>query len=107
MASRNESHYTTFLKTTPQTGLAIINAPSSTKNADKARDPEMHQTKNGNQWYFGMKAHFEVETMPYSPAATKGRNTWAMLASLIETCKLHSVNPKAYLTDVLTRLVNG
>src|SRR5215831_19541986 len=31
----------------------IINAPSSTKNADKARDPEMHQTKKGNQWYFG------------------------------------------------------
>src|SRR5881398_4052460 len=29
----------------------IINAPSSTKNADKARDPEMHQTKKGNQWY--------------------------------------------------------
>jgi IS5 family transposase len=29
----------------------IINAPSSTKNADKARDPEMRQTKKGNQWY--------------------------------------------------------
>jgi IS5 family transposase len=37
----------------------IINAPSSTKNAEKARDPEMHQTKKGNQWYFGMKAHFD------------------------------------------------
>ena len=35
----------------------IINAPSSTKNADKARDPEMHQTKKGNQWYFGMKGN--------------------------------------------------
>ena len=35
----------------------IINAPSSTKNKDNARDPEMHQTKKGNQWYFGMKAH--------------------------------------------------
>ena len=35
----------------------IISAPSSTKNAKKARDPEMHQTKKGNQWYFGMKAH--------------------------------------------------
>ena len=32
----------------------IINALSSTKNAGKARDPEMHQTKKGNQWYFGM-----------------------------------------------------
>jgi IS5 family transposase len=35
----------------------IIDAPSSTKNADKQRDPEMKQTKKGNQWYFGMKAH--------------------------------------------------
>jgi transposase, IS5 family len=35
----------------------IISAPSSTKNKDKARDPEMHQTKKGNQWYHGMKAH--------------------------------------------------
>ncbi|MCP6646365.1 IS5/IS1182 family transposase, partial [Klebsiella pneumoniae] len=33
----------------------IIGAPSSTKNADKARDPEMHQTLKGQQWYFGMK----------------------------------------------------
>ena len=40
----------------------IINAPSSTKNADQARDPEMHQTKKGNQWYFGMKAHFGVDS---------------------------------------------
>jgi len=35
----------------------IINAPSSTKNSEKQRDPEMKQTKKGNQWYFGMKAH--------------------------------------------------
>ena len=35
----------------------IINAPSSTKNAEKARDPEMHQTKKGNEWRFGMKCH--------------------------------------------------
>ena len=40
----------------------IVNAPSSTKNAKKARDPEMHQTKKGNQWYFGMKAHFGVDS---------------------------------------------
>lgn len=35
----------------------IINAPSSTKNAEKKRDPEMHQTRKGKQWYFGMKIH--------------------------------------------------
>jgi transposase, IS5 family len=40
---------------------SIIDAPSSTKNQDKARDPEMHQTKKGNQWYFGMKAHIGVD----------------------------------------------
>ena len=39
----------------------IINAPPSTKNQDKARDPEMHQTKKGNQWYFGMKAHIGAD----------------------------------------------
>jgi len=51
----------------------IISAPSSTKNAAKARDPEMHQTKKGNQWYFGMKAHFGVDSrskLIHSVAAT-------------------------------------
>lgn len=39
----------------------IIAAPSSTKNATGTRDPEMHQTKKGNQWYFGMKAHIGTD----------------------------------------------
>lgn len=39
----------------------IIAAPSSTKNASGARDPEMHQTRKGNQWYFGMKAHIGTD----------------------------------------------
>ena len=39
----------------------IIAAPSSTKNEGQARDPEMHQTKKGNQWHFGMKAHIGVD----------------------------------------------
>ena len=34
----------------------IIKPPSSTKNASDERDPDMHKTKKGNQWYFGMKA---------------------------------------------------
>jgi IS5 family transposase len=52
---------------------SIINAPSSTKNKDKQRDPEMHQTRKGNQWYFGMKAHIGVDSkskMIHSVAAT-------------------------------------
>ena len=44
------------------TDATIISAPSSTKNAKKARDPEMHQTKKGNQWYFGMKAHTGIDS---------------------------------------------
>jgi IS5 family transposase len=40
----------------------IIHAPSSTKNREQRRDPEMHQTKKGNQWYFGMKAHVGVDS---------------------------------------------
>lgn len=40
----------------------IIAAPSSTKNADKARDPEMHQSRKGLQWYFGMKLHIGVDS---------------------------------------------
>lgn len=40
----------------------IIKAPSSTKNREKARDPEMHSTQKGNQWYFGMKAHIGVDS---------------------------------------------
>ncbi len=40
----------------------IIHAPSSTKNQNKECDSEMHQTKKGNQWYFGMKAHIGVDS---------------------------------------------
>ena len=40
----------------------IIGAPSSTKNADRARDPDMHQTRKGQQWYFGMKLHIGVDS---------------------------------------------
>jgi IS5 family transposase len=39
----------------------LIAAPPSTKNAKKERDPEMHQTRKGNQWYFGMKAHIGAD----------------------------------------------
>ena len=40
----------------------LISAPSSTKNIEGERDPEMKQTKTGNNWYFGMKAHIGVDT---------------------------------------------
>src|SRR5512143_766057 len=46
-----------LLKSGTIVDATIISAPSSTKNAEKERDPEMHQTRKGKQWYFGMKLH--------------------------------------------------
>ena len=62
----------------------IMAAPPSTKNKSKARDPEMHQTKKGNQWHFGMKAHIGVDVasgwctrspapLPTTPTSTRWR----------------------------------
>jgi IS5 family transposase len=50
------------VKTGTIVDATIIGAPSSTKNRDKQRDPEMHQTKKGKQWYFGMKLHIGVDS---------------------------------------------
>ena len=50
-----------LLKAGTAVDVTLIPAPSSTKNKDKARDPEMHSSKKGNQWYFGMKAHIGVD----------------------------------------------
>lgn len=44
------------------TDATIVAAPPSTKNKEGKRDPEMHQTKKGNQWFFGMKAHIGTDT---------------------------------------------
>jgi hypothetical protein len=46
-----------MLKTGTVVDATLIAAPSSTKNDQGQRDPEMHQTKKGNQWHFGMKAY--------------------------------------------------
>jgi IS5 family transposase len=46
-----------MLRTGTVVDATLISAPSSTKNAEGKRDPEMHQARKGNQWYFGMKAH--------------------------------------------------
>jgi len=60
------NEYLTKCKIQIRTGTivdaTIISAPSSTKNKNKARDPEMHQTRKGNQWYFGMKLHIGVDS---------------------------------------------
>jgi IS5 family transposase len=50
-----------LLKAGTLVDATIISAPSSTKNATRTRDPEMSQTRKGNQWYFGMKAHIGTD----------------------------------------------
>ncbi len=50
------------LRTGTIVDASIIDAPSSRKNKQCERDPEMHQTKKGNQWYFGMKAHIGMDS---------------------------------------------
>ena len=50
-----------LLKSGTVIDATLIAAPSSTKNSSGERDPEMHQTKKGNQWHFGMKAHIGVD----------------------------------------------
>ena len=54
-------HKGLLLKTGTAVDATLISAPSSTKNSSGERDPEMKQTKKGNQWYFGMKAHIGVD----------------------------------------------
>ena len=53
-----------LLKAGTAVDATLIAAPSSTKNKDAARDPEMHHAKKGNQWHFGMKAHIGVDADP-------------------------------------------
>jgi IS5 family transposase len=66
----------------------IIAAPPSTKNKSKSRDPEMHQTRKGNQWHFGMKAHTGVDVASGVVHTVKG--TAANEADINQTaCLLH------------------
>jgi len=73
----------------------IIAAPSSTKNARKARDPEMHQTKKGNQWYFGMKAHIGADAQSGLVHSLSG--TAAHVADIAQTHELlHGKETQVY-----------
>ena len=92
----------------------LINAPSSTKNQSGERDPEMKQTKKGNQWYFGMKAHIGVDSktkLIHSVVATPANvhdsqalahllhgaetRVWGDSAYVGQTQVIRSVAPKA------------
>src|SRR5450432_2946889 len=64
----------------------IIAAPCSTKNARRERDPEMHQTKKGNAWYFGMKAHIGVDV--HSGLVHSVNGTGAQVADVVQAHEL-------------------
>jgi len=75
----------------------IIHAPSSTKNAAGARDPAMHQTKKGNQWYFGMKIHIGADVD--SGAAHSVSVTAANRADIAELPNLLRADDQAVFGD--------
>ena len=64
----------------------IIGAPSSTKNADKACDPEMRQTRKGKQWYFGMKLHIGVDSQ-----------TGLAHSAMVTSANVHDKHPLPHL----------
>ena len=104
----------------------LINAPSSTKNASKARDPEMHQTRKGQQWYFGAKAHIGVdskETVVHSVITTaasvadahmlpdllhgKEKKVWGDVGYQGQTEAIHEAAPDAQdMTNRRTKFKN-
>ena len=68
----------------------IISAPSPTKNADKTRDPEMHQTRKGKQWYFGMKLHIGVDSQ-----------TGLAHSAVVTAANAHDKHPLPHLPHLL------
>jgi IS5 family transposase len=114
----------------------IIHAPSSTKNQQQERDPEMHQTRKGKQWYYGMKAHVGVDSkskLVHTVVATAAHvadstvlpellhgeetNVWGDQAYRGQTDVIHECSPRAkdctnkryrhkYWTDEVERAKN-
>lgn len=84
----------------------IINAPSSTKNKKKQRDPEIHQTRKGNQWYFGMKAYIGVDSktkLIHSVAVTPANvHDSQVLADLLHGDEIRVWGDSAYASQKAT-----
>ena len=97
-----------LLKGGTMVDATIIHAPPSTKNRDKQRDPEMHQTKKGNQWYFGMKVHVGadvnsglVHTVSVTPANVSDIN---QLPHLVREDDRALFGDKGYVNNKLKRV---
>ena len=87
-----------LLKSGTAVDATLIAAPSSTKNSTGKRDPQMHQTKKGGSWYFGMKAHIGVDadsglvhTVATTPANAHDITKSTLNNSLFRTpCDVHA-----------------
>ena len=97
-----------MLKSGTIVDATLIAAPSSTKNARRERDPEMHQTKKGNQWYFGMKIHVGadvnsglVHTVSVTPA---NASDISQLPELVREDDRAVFGDKGYVNNQLKRL---
>jgi len=104
-------HLLTAKRLLLQTGTivdaTIIAAPSSTKNAEKARDPEMQQTRKGNQWHFGMKLHVgtDVRGLVHHVRATPaGTADVTQLPALLHGREQVLYGDQAYWTEQHRRL---
>jgi IS5 family transposase len=84
------------LKTGTIVDATIIAAPSSTKNADRQRDPEMHQTRKGQQWYFGMKLHIGVDSQ-----------SGLAHSAMVTPANIHDKHPLPHLLHGQERRVYG
>ena len=80
----------------------LIDAPSSTKNKDKQRDPEMSQTKKGSQWYFGMKAHIGTDVQSDLVHTVQGTTAKDSDSSQLEAC-LHG-EEKFILAEIVATI---
>ena len=97
-----------LLKGGTMVDATIIHAPPSTKNQERKRDPEMHQTKKGNQWYFGMKVHVGadvnsglVHTVSVTPANVSDIN---QLPHLVREDDRAVFGDKGYVNNKLKRV---
>jgi IS5 family transposase len=84
--------------TTDYLQQCLIEAPNSTKNKEQQRDPEMHQTKKGNQWHFGMKAHIGVDaksglTTAWSPPRPTSMTSISRVICFMERSNLSQPMP--------------
>jgi len=84
------------LKTGTIVDATLIAAPSSTKNAKKERDPEMHQTRKGKQWHFGMKLHIGVDSQ-----------NGLVHSAMVTPANVHDKHPLPHLLHGQERRVYG